>query len=42
MPDHERDGRSLPLGERQEMGRPIATDIAVERHKIGGPEAIKD
>ena len=32
MPDHERDGRSLLLGERQELPRELAADVAIERY----------
>jgi hypothetical protein len=37
----ERTRRSLFLGERQELRRKIATYIAVERHVVRGPEAIR-
>ena len=42
MPDHVRDCRSLLVGERQEIGRKITTDIAIECHKVCDPKAVKD
>src|ERR1700732_1441159 len=42
MPDHQRSGRPLLLGECEEMGREIATDIAVEPYKLRDPEAVED
>ena len=42
MPDHERDGRSLLLGERQELRRKLAHHVAVERHGVRDPEAVED
>ena len=42
MPDHERDCRSLLLGERQEVRRKIAQNVAVERHIVRDPEAVED
>ena len=42
MPDHERDGRPLLLGERQELRRKLAHHVAVERHKVRDPEAVED
>ena len=42
MPDHERDGRPLLLGERQKLRRKIANQIAVERHIVRDPEAVED
>ena len=42
MPDHERNGRPLLLGERQELRRKLAHHVAVERHKVRDPEAVED
>ena len=42
MPNHERDGRPLLLGERQELRRKVARHVAVERHKVRDPEAVED
>jgi hypothetical protein len=42
MPNHERDCRPLLLRERQELRREIATDIAIECHKVLGPEGVED
>ncbi len=42
MPDHERDRRSLLLGERQELRRKLAQRVAIERHIVRDPEAIED
>ena len=42
MPDHERAGRPLLLGERQELRRKLAHHVAVERHIVRGPEAVED
>src|SRR5262249_15053893 len=42
MPDHTRDCRSLLLGEHQEIGRKITTDITIECHKVCDPKAVKD
>ena len=42
MPDHERDCRSLLLGERQKLRRKIATDIPIECHKARDPDAVED
>ncbi len=42
MPDHQRDGRPLLLGKRQELGRKLTHDVAVERHKIRDPEAVEN
>ena len=42
MPDHERSCRSLLLGERQELRRKLAHNVAVERHDVRDPEAVED
>jgi hypothetical protein len=42
MPGHARDRRSLLLGERQEIGRKITTDITIECYKVCDPKAVKD
>ena len=42
MPDDERHGRPLLLGERQELGRKLAHHVAVERHIVRDPEAVED
>jgi hypothetical protein len=42
MPDHARDRRSLLLGERHEIGRKIATDVAIGCYKVRDPKAVKD
>ena len=42
MPYHERDCRPLLLRESEELRREIATDIAIERHKVRDPEAVED
>ena len=42
MPDHERNRRSLLLGERQELRRKLAHHVAVERDKVRDPEAVED
>jgi len=42
MPNHERDCRPLLLRERQELRREIATDIAIECHKVRCPEGVED
>ena len=34
MPNHERDCRSLLLGERQELRRNFAQSVAIKRHKF--------
>ena len=36
------DGRSLFLGERQELRRKLAHHIAIECHEVRGPEAVED
>ena len=41
MRDHERDGRPLLLGERQELRRKLAHQVAVERHIGAAPEALE-
>jgi hypothetical protein len=42
MPDHERSRGALFLRKREEMGREIETDIAVECQSVRGPEAVED
>ena len=42
MPDHERDRRSLLLGERQELRRKLAHNVAVERYIVHRPKAQED
>ena len=42
MPDHERDGRPLLLGERQKLRRKLAHHVAVERHVSSRPRAVED
>ena len=42
MCHQKRNRRSLFLGERQELSREIATDIAIERHIVRDPDAIED
>ena len=42
MPYHERDGRALLLGKRQELRRKLAHHIAVERDIARDPETIED
>ena len=42
MPNHERNGRPLLLGERQELRRKLAHHVAVERHIVRDPEAEED
>src|ERR1700732_3587529 len=42
MPNHERDCRPLLLRQRQELRREIATDIAIECHKVRCPEGVED
>jgi hypothetical protein len=42
MPDHERRGRLLLLGESQELPGEVATRIAIEGHVIGDPETVED
>ena len=42
MPDHERSGRSLLLGERRNCAARLAHRVAVERHVVRDPEAVKD
>ena len=42
MPNHQRNCRPLPLGQRQDVGSEIATDIAVERDVVCDPDAIED
>jgi hypothetical protein len=41
MPDHERDCRTLLLGERQKVSRQIANDVGIERHIVCQPETIE-
>ena len=40
--DHQRGRRSLLLGERQELRRKLAHHVAIECHKVRGPEAVED
>ena len=42
MPDHERDGRFLPPGQRQELRRGRMHCLAVERHIVGDTETVGD
>ena len=42
MPDHQRGCRPLLFREHQELRREIATDIAVEGHKVRYPEGVED
>jgi hypothetical protein len=42
MPDHERDCRHLLLRKRQQLRREVANDIAIECHKVRGPERGED
>ncbi len=42
MPDHKRDCRPLLLGEREELRRQFARQIAIERYKARNPEAVQD
>ena len=42
MPNHERAGRSLLLGERKELRRKLAHSVAVERDKVRNPETVED
>ena len=42
MPDHGRGSRSLLLCERKKLRRKIANHVAVERHIVGGKEAVQD
>ena len=42
MPDHERDGRPLLLGERQKLRRKLAHHVAIECHIVRDPEAVED
>ena len=42
MPDHQRDGRPLLLGERQELRRKLAHRVAIERDIVRDPEAVED
>ena len=42
MPDHERDGRPLLLGERQKLRRSLTHQVAVERHVARDPEAVEN
>ncbi len=41
MSTHERNWRLLLLGQRQELRREVAHHIAVERHLVRDPEAVK-
>jgi hypothetical protein len=38
----ERSGRSLPLGERQELPRKLAHHVAVERYVVRQPDTVED
>ena len=42
MPNHERSGRTLFFGKRQDLSRQLARRVAVERHKVRGQQAIED
>ena len=42
MSNHEREGRPLLFGERKELRRKLAHHVAVERHEVRDPEAVKD
>src|SRR6516162_9815771 len=42
MSDHERNGRPLLLGTRQELCRKIATNVTTECHKAPEPEPVED
>jgi len=42
MLDHERDCRPLLLRKCEELRREIATDIAIESHKVRDPEGVED
>ena len=42
MPDHQRGFRPLLFREHQELRREIATDIAIEGHKVRYPEGVED
>ena len=42
MPDHERTCRPLLLGERQELRRKGARDVAIECYCVRDPEAVED
>ena len=42
MPNHERAGRRLLLGERQELRGKLAHSIAIERHIVRDPKAVED
>jgi hypothetical protein len=42
MPDHERHGRSLLFGKRQELPRQLAQSIAVECQVIHNREPVED
>ena len=40
VPDHDRNRRPSLFGERQELARPPAQSIAVERNKARSPETV--
>src|SRR5262252_3046467 len=42
MPDHERNGRPLPLRERKELRRKLAYYVALERDVVRDPEAVEN
>jgi len=42
MPDHKRNRGVLFLRKREEIGREIETDIAIECQSVRGPEAVED
>src|ERR1700728_904868 len=42
MPDYDRDGRSLLLGERKELRRKLAQRFRFERNIVCGSETIED
>ena len=42
MPDRERERRSLFLRKRQAMRGKLAQHVAIERHIVRDPEAVKD
>ena len=42
MPYHERDCRSLLLGEREELRRKLAHHVAIESYMVRDPETVED
>ena len=42
MANHERDCRSLLLGERQELRCEVAQNVTIKRHIVPDPEAVED